>query len=85
MSKVVPDSTVNQSVEVGEVYNHASHGNVKVTGIWQGVSSVDTARNTDTKHTIVIRFSPVKTDDRRSVPDLADTLNEFLDAIEMSD
>ncbi|WP_339105909.1 hypothetical protein [Haloterrigena salinisoli] len=85
MSKADLDSTANQSIEVGEVYDHASHGNVKVTGIWQGVSSVDTARNTDTKHTIVIRFSPIETDDRRSVPDLADTLNKFLDAIKIDD
>lgn len=54
MSKADLDSTANHSIEVGEVYDHASHGNVKVTEIWQGVSSVDTARNTDTKHTIVI-------------------------------
>lgn len=73
------------SVEVGERYDHERHGHVKVTGIWQGVTSVDRHTTTGEEQTIVIRYSLLTTDDRRGAPDLVDTIDEFLDAIEASD
>ncbi|WP_049942104.1 hypothetical protein [Haloterrigena turkmenica] len=73
------------SIEVDERYDHERHGHVEATGIWQGVTSVDRVHNTGEEQTIVIRYSLLTTDDRRGPPNLVDTIDGFLDAIEASD
>ena len=69
-------------VERGETYEHADHGRVSVTGLWEGVHHVDSARNTNGTGVIVVRYSVEE--EERCVEDAeyADTLEEFLTAIE---
>lgn len=72
-----PDSEL--AVERGESYDHADHGQVKVTGIWKGVEQVDKTRHTDEKNVIVVRYSAEINGEQ--VDELTDTLDEFLQAI----
>lgn len=76
------NSASEQIIKQDETYTHERHGPVKVTGIWQGVHSVDQARNTTEESTIVIRYTLLESSNHRTAPDLADTLAEFLDAID---
>lgn len=73
------DPTPDRAIERGETYEHKTHGQVKVTGIWQGVQRVDTARDTNETDVIIVRFA---TDDDEPVTELTDTLNGFIEAID---
>lgn len=72
-----PDSDL--AIERGETYDHAEHGQVKVTGIWKGVEQVDKARRTDEKNVFIVRYSAEINGEQ--VDELTDTLDEFLQAI----
>lgn len=76
------DSVSEQTIKQDETYTHERHGPVKVTGIWQGVHSVDQARNTTKENTIVVRYTPLESSNHRTTLDLTDTLDEFLNAID---
>lgn len=76
----LPGPEADRSVERGETYNHAQHGRVEVSGIWRGVNEVDSARNTNQKAVIIVRYSAEQEGER--VDELTDTLDEFLEAIE---
>ena len=69
-------------VERGGQYDHETYGPVTVTGIWKGVHQVDRARNTTDTGTIIIRFATDRSEEVTEAEELADTLNEFLAAID---
>ncbi|SER66621.1 hypothetical protein [Natrinema salaciae] len=76
----LPGSEADRMVERDNTYTHSAHGRVTVTGIWRGVEEVDSARNTNQKDVIIVRYSTVENDE--PVDELTDTLDEFLDATE---
>lgn len=75
-----PGPESDRIVEREETYEHAEHGTVEVTGIWRGIDQVDTARNTETKDVIIVRYSA--TQDGEPVDELTETVDEFTDNIE---
>lgn len=68
----------DQIIERGEMYGHAQHGEVEVTGIWQGVSRVGASRITDNDDTIIVCYA---IDDGNTDIELTDTLNSFIEDI----
>ncbi|WP_312909730.1 hypothetical protein [Natronosalvus caseinilyticus] len=67
-------------IERGGVYTHDKYGKVTITGIWKGVSSINRTRDLTEDDTVVVNYvvegpTPV---------DLADTLDEFLEAIDVT-
>ncbi|QFU81518.1 hypothetical protein [Natronorubrum aibiense] len=76
------NSASEQIIKQDETYTHERHGPVKVTGIWQGVRSVDQARDTTEENMIVLRYTPLESSNHRTSLDCVDTLDEFLDAID---
>ena len=68
-------------IERGQTYDHDQHGQVEVTGIWQGVQEVDETRNTGEKDVIIVRYF-CKSTDGGQVEDFTDTLDQFLEATE---
>ncbi|OVE82863.1 hypothetical protein [Natronolimnobius baerhuensis] len=58
----LPGSEPGQVVERDETYEHDDFGLVEVTGIWRGIPQVDSARHTDQKDGIIVRYS-TKEDD----------------------
>ncbi|MFC7214319.1 hypothetical protein ACFQO4_09550 [Saliphagus sp. GCM10025334] len=75
----LPGSGSDLAIERGETYDHAEHGQVKVTGIWKGVEQVDKARHTDERDIFIVRYSAEINGEQ--VDELTDTLDEFLQAI----
>ncbi|GEM_PF-5930140 len=75
----LPGSDSDLVVDRGETYNHAEHGQVEVTGIWKGIEQVDTARQTNEKDVIIVRYSAEINGEE--VDELTDTLDEFLQSI----
>lgn len=75
----LPGSDSDLVVDRGETYNHAEHGQVEVTGIWKGIEQVDTARQTNEKDVIIVRYSAEINGEE--VNELTDTLDEFLQSI----
>ncbi|WP_226008040.1 hypothetical protein [Natrinema salinisoli] len=71
-----PGPESDRIVEREETYDHEEHGIVEVTGIWRGVKQVDTARNTDQKDVIIVRYSAKQ--EGESIDELTDTLDEFI-------
>ena len=78
-SDELPGSDSDLVVDRGEMYSHAEHGQVEVTGIWKGVKQVDTARRTNEKDVIIVRYSTEINGEE--VDELTDTLDEFLQSI----
>ncbi|MFP8957990.1 hypothetical protein ACLI4Y_14800 [Natrialbaceae archaeon A-CW3] len=79
-SDELPGSDSDMVVNRGETYDHAEHGQVEVTGIWKGVEQVDTARHTNEKDVIIVRYSAEINGEE--VDELTDTLDEFLQSIQ---
>ena len=75
-----PVSGSDRIVEHGEMYDHAEHGPVEVTGIWQRTHRLDTTRNGDGEDMIVVRYVPGT--ERKWIDELAEPLDDFLDAID---
>lgn len=76
----ISGSNAEQMVERGTTYDHAVHGEVEITGIWKGVTRADSAHQTTDSGTIIVRYSTEH--DGKSVTELTDTLDEFLEAVE---
>ena len=62
------------------MYDHAEHGTVEVTGIWQRTHRLDTTRNVDREDMIIVRYVPGT--ERTWIDELAEPLDDFLDAID---
>lgn len=75
-----PTSTADRTIKSGEIYGHADHEDVKVTGIWQRTHRLDTTRNVNREEMIIVRFVPGE--ERKWIDELAEPLDEFLTAIE---
>lgn len=72
------------AIERGGTYEHETHGQVEVLGIWKGVQRVDEAGNSsEAGGPMVVRYSLCEGD--HPVGELSDTLEGFLDSIELSD
>lgn len=67
-------------VEQGKTYTHSDYGSVEVSGIWQEINRVDSARNTDETDAIMVRYS-ARSDGGR-IDEFTDTLSQFLTAVE---
>ena len=74
-----PTSTADRTVKDGEIYDHADHRYVKVTGIWQRTQRLDTTRNADREDMIIVRYIPGE--EGEWIDELAEPLDDFLDAI----
>lgn len=79
-SNALTGSEADRVVERGKTYDHAEHGRVEVSGIWKGVQRVDSARNTDQKDVIIVRYSTGG--DGEPVGEFTETVDEFLTATE---
>ncbi len=79
-----PKSTVRagsyRKIEQGETYVHREHGLVEVAGIWKGTEQLESARYTDEKDTIIVRFTTRNSDERAH--ELADTFGSFVRSLE---
>ncbi|QSW99407.1 hypothetical protein [Haloterrigena alkaliphila] len=73
-------SASDRPIEHGRTYDHAHHGPVEVTGIWQKTRWVETVRDGDEQETVVIRFLPPDGDDWSD--ERSASLNEFLEHID---
>lgn len=71
-------------IERGGMYEHETHGRVKVLGIWRGVHSVDEAGNLDDAEGPKIVCYTIR-EGGQPVGELTDTLESFLAAIESTD
>lgn len=74
------EANADRPIERGAPSVHVEHGRVEVTGSWQGINEVDSARNTNRTDVIIVRYSTER--DRGSMDELTDTLDRFLEAIE---
>lgn len=70
-----------EQIRLGETYDHADYGPVEVTGIWRGVSEVDSAHNTSEEGTIIVRYVR-ENEGRGGVGELVDPVDEFFKAVE---
>ena len=73
-------AVVGRNVERGGTYLHEEHGTIEVTHIWRGTQSVDRLATSSHEQCVVIRYAPVE--DSTRTADSADTLGDFLTAIE---
>lgn len=72
-----------RTIKRGGIYKHATDGRVEVSGIWKGKEWVDTVSRSAVKgerNPIVVRYIPSREGDWSD--EIAETLDEFLDAIE---
>ena len=74
----LPSSESDRVVERDETYEHDDFGLVEVTGIWRGIRQVDSARHTDQKDVIIVRYSTE--DGGEQVDELTEPLDEFIEA-----
>ena len=76
----LPGSESDRVVERDETYEHDDFGLVEVTGIWRGIQQVDSARHTDQKDVIIVRYSTEEGGEQ--VDELTEPLDEFIEATE---
>lgn len=76
----LPGSESDQVIEQDETYEHDNFGLVEVTGIWRGIDQVDSARHTDQRDVIIVRYSTEE--DGEQVDELTEPLDEFIEATE---
>lgn len=77
-------SPSDRAIERGGIYDHATHGRVEVTQIWQGTEwtdavAVSPTEEREARRPIVVRYIPA--DDGDWHDELAATLDEFHAAI----
>ena len=70
-------------IEREEIYEHETHGCVRVLGIWRGVQSIDEAGNVDDAEVPMIVCYTTDGDD--SVGELTDTVDGFLNSVKPTD
>lgn len=76
----LPGTESDRVVERDETYDHDNFGLVEVTGIWRGIRQVDSARHTDQRDVIIVRYSTKEKGEQ--VDELTEPLDEFLEATE---
>lgn len=79
-------SAVVQVIKCGEIYEHATHGAIEVTGIWQGTHWIDTMPISDTpaeQNLIIVRYTSVTDDNWWD--ESTETLDTFRNAIDLGD
>lgn len=69
-------------VERGRTYEHADHGRVEVTGIWEEIHRLDAVRETETTGVIIVRYAPVADERSADEDEYTETLRDFLAATE---
>lgn len=74
-----PDSGSTRVIEDGETYDHAEHGRVEVTGIWQRTRQLEMAYSTASQEMVVVRHVPADGGDW--IDEQAEELDDFLAAI----
>ena len=76
----LPGTESDRVVERDETYEHGDFGLVEVTGIWRGIQQVDSARHTDQRDVIIVRYSTEEGGEQ--VDELTEPLDEFIEATE---
>lgn len=74
-------SPSNVAIERGGIYEHETHGQVEVLGIWRGVQHVDKTGNpSESEGPMIVCYSLREGD--QPIGELSDTLDSFFAAIE---
>ncbi|MFP8958830.1 hypothetical protein ACLI4Y_19170 (plasmid) [Natrialbaceae archaeon A-CW3] len=76
----LPGSESDRVVERNGTYEHDDFGLVEVTGIWRGIHQVDSARHTDQRDVIIVRYSTEE--DGEQIDELTEPLDEFIEFTE---
>ena len=75
-----PGSDADRAIEHGETYEHAEHGTVKITGIYQRTRRLDTTAAADERPLVVIRYVP---EGGGWIDELAAKRDEFCAAVDV--